>query len=158
MGPTIQKEHVQAVSSPEGVLQFFARLDYNVSEPADQTAASLGLAERVHHMVRQVRRITMLAMGPGLPAGLEIYWIEATHLTADLRKAAANAFRNKPANTFLLLTTREFSSLEFVLIEKASAKVGSLSGPSVSHRLLLVDRGNPRTCMFEFSSECGTRR
>lgn len=135
---------VQAVSSLEGVTRFFARLGYDVSNPAPLSAASLGITERVHHAFRSIQRIATHALGPGLPAGLEIYWTETTALTADIRKAVANAFRNKPAGTLVLMTTRDFGSLDFVMIERSIAQKSALgSQVAVSYRLLSVDRHNP---------------
>lgn len=140
----LSRAHIQAISSADGVEQFLARIGYDVSNPADQTAAGLGIAERVHHAVQQVRRVASHSLGHGLPAGLEVYWFEAKALTADLRKAAAAAFRNKPACTLLLMTTRDFASLDFVLVERALAESsGPGSGIAVSHRLMSVDRHNP---------------
>src|SRR4051812_24059504 len=98
---------IQAASDPEGVARLLARLGYDVSEPAEQTAVGLGVAERAQPLVRQVRRVVGLRAAPGLPPALEVYWFEAEALTAELRQAAVAAFRNKPAYGYLLvLTTR----------------------------------------------------
>lgn len=137
-------QDVQAASSLEGVRDLLARLDYDVSEPVHQTGASLGIAERVQHQVIQARRVAARRIAPGLPPALEVYVLEVTSLTADLRKTVANAFRNVPANVLLILTTRDYDPLDFVLVKKSPRETRAPAGQvAVSHQLLSVDRRNP---------------
>jgi hypothetical protein len=144
--PNLALADIQAASSLPGIQQFLGRLGYDVSEPVEQTAASLGFAERVHHLIRQAWRVAAKRLAPGLPPALEIYCLEATNLTADLRKAAISAFRNKPGNVLLIMTTRDYDPLDFVLVQK---EVGAAQAPAgqvaVSYRLLSVDRRHPNT-------------
>jgi len=48
---------VQAASDRAGVRQLLAALGYDTSQPSEQTAASLGVAERSQQLVRNVWRI-----------------------------------------------------------------------------------------------------
>ena len=95
-------------------------------------------------MVRQARRIAaQKAPGGPLPA-LEVYWFEVTSLTAELRRSLASAFRNKPLLRYLLIvTTRDFGQLDFVLVEKSLAQAAAGVQVSVSHQLFSVDRRHP---------------
>lgn len=137
-------DDIQAASSFEGVQQLLARLGYDVSEPVTQTAASLGVADRVAHMIRDARRVAAQKADPGLPPALEAYWLEVTALTADVRKAAVSAFRDKPANVLLLMSTRDFDPLECVLVQKSLRQSRAPGAQvAVSHRLLSVDRRHP---------------
>jgi hypothetical protein len=135
--------HVQAASSREGLQQLLGQLGYDRSEPVQQTPAGLGLAERAHHAVLQVWRLAAQRLVPGVP-GLEVYWFELKALTAELRKALVAAFRNKPVNALLLLTTRDFDPLDFVLVEKGPATSATPGGGvAVSARFFSVARRNP---------------
>jgi hypothetical protein len=134
---------IQAVSDGAGVSQLLAKLGYDVSDPAEQTAAGLGVAERVQHLIRMARRLVGQRSAPGLPPALEIYWFETTTLTADLRQAVVASFRNKPAQVLLLMTTRDFIQLDFVLVQKSLAVVASGGQVTVSHQLFSVDRRHP---------------
>lgn len=80
---------------------------------------------------------------PGLPPALEIYCFETTALTADLRQSVVAAFRNKSAQVLLILATRDFRQLDFVLVQKSLAVVAAGGQVSVSHQLFSVDRRHP---------------
>jgi hypothetical protein len=135
---------VQAASDRAGVQQLLAALGYDTSELSEQTAASLGVAERSQHLIRNVCRVAAERLSPGLPPALEVYCFETTALTVELRKALVAAFRNKPANALLIAATRDFDPLDFVLVEKA-VQAGGPGGArvAVSHRLMSVDRHHP---------------
>ncbi len=135
---------VQAASDRAGVQQLLAALGYDTSEPSEQTAASLGVAERSQHLIRSVCRVAAERLSPGLPPALEVYCFETTALTVELRKALVAAFRNKPANALLIAATRDFDPLDFVLVEK-DVQAGGPGGArvAVSHRLMSVDRRHP---------------
>ncbi len=139
--PDLSVADVQAASSRGGLQQLLARLGYDSRTPVEQTAVGLGFAERVQPLVLQAWRLVQ-RNGLGLP--LEVYWFEVKTLTVDLRKALATAFRNKPVNALLVLTTRDHNPLDFVLVEKA---LGATTGPggqvTVSYRLFSVDRLRP---------------
>ncbi len=140
----IKAATVQAASDRAGIQQLLAALGYDTSEPTEQTAASLGVAERSQHLIRNVCRVAAERLSPGLPPALEIYFFEVTALTVELRKALVAAFRNKPANVLLIVATRDFSPLDFVVVEKA-VEAGGPGGArvAVSHRLMSVDRHHP---------------
>jgi hypothetical protein len=132
---------IQAVSNLSGVQQLLAQLGYDSREPVQHTSAALGIAERVHPLIRQVWRLVQQP-GGGLP--LEIYWFEVTALTADLRRGVVAAFRNKPINALCILTTRDFDPLDFVLVERSLGHASSPGGQvTVSYRLLSVARRQP---------------
>lgn len=134
---------IQAISDCAEVARFLAKLGYDVSEPADQTSAGLGIAERTQHLVLTARRVVGHRAAPGLPPALEIYCFETTVLTADLRQSVVAAFRNKPAQVLLILATRDFRQLDFVLVQKSLAVVATGGQVSVSHQLFSVDRRHP---------------
>ena len=135
---------VQAASSLDGLRQLLAHLGYDVSDRVDQTAASLGVAERVQHQVVCARRIAAQRLGPGGPPALEVYAFEVVSLTADLRKAIVSSFRDKPANVLLILSTRDYDPLDFVLVQKALRQTRASGGQvAASHQLLSVERRNP---------------
>jgi hypothetical protein len=134
---------IQAVSDDAGVGQLLAKLGYDISDAADQTAAGLDIAERTQHLVRTARRLVGQRAAPGLPPALEIYWFETTALTVDLRQSLVAAFRNKPSQVLLLVTTRDFEQLDFVLVQKSLAVVAAGGQVSVSHQLFSVDRRHP---------------
>src|SRR5437588_12896930 len=104
--PNLALADIQAASSLPGIQQFLGRLGYDVSEPVEQTAASLGFAERVHHLILHAWRVAAKRLAPGLPPALEIYCLEATNLTADLRKAAIAPFRHQPGKQLLPMPPR----------------------------------------------------
>jgi hypothetical protein len=140
----ITKAHVQAATSREGIQQLLAHLGYDTSEPLQQTPAGLGVAERAHHSVLQVWRLAAQRLAPGMPAALEVYWFELKALTADLRKALVAAFRNKAVNALLLLTTRDFDPLDFVLVEREAGASAAPGGQvAVSFRFFSVARRHP---------------
>jgi hypothetical protein len=135
---------LQPVSSVDGLQKFIGRLGYDVSNPAELTAASLGIAERSQPSIRRARRLASQAIIPGGPAGFEIYAFETNARTVELRKALAAAFRNKPAKVLLLMATRDYDPLDFVLVEKeAGATGGPVLNVRVSYQFLSVDRRNP---------------
>jgi hypothetical protein len=61
---------------------------------------------------------------------LEVYCFETTAQTVELRKALAAAFRNKPANTLLIVATRDFDPLDLVLVER-TVQAGGPGGARV---------------------------
>jgi hypothetical protein len=140
----IQVGDIQGASSVAGVTDLLARLGYDVSEPLEQTAAALGLPERLHAAVLHIRRVAAQRMARSLDPTLEVYCLEVKGLTADLRKALAAAFRLKPVLPLFILATRAFDPLEFVLLEKTLAPSRAPGGQvTASYRLLSVDRRHP---------------
>ena len=135
--------NVQLIGGPEELRRFLGTLGYNVSDPIEQTAASLGVAERFQHAISQAHRVAAERLEPGLDPALEVYWLEVTALTAELRKAVVSAFRNKPAQTLLILTTKDFDPIDFVLVQRAPRQGTMPGGPAISHRLFSLDRRNP---------------
>ncbi len=135
---------VQAVGDVDGLTKLFDKLGYDTSAPTEQTAAALGVAEKGQAMVRQARRIVAQKAPAGPLPALEIYWFEVTSLTAELRRMLASAFRNKPLLRYLLvLTERDFSQLDFVLVEKGIAEAATGAQVAVSHQLFSIDRRHP---------------
>ena len=134
---------VQALSGPEELRRFLGTLGYDVSDPVEQTAASLGVAERYQHAISQAHRVAAERLEPGTDPALEVYWFEVGSLTADLRKAVVSAFRNKPAQTLVILTTKDFNPIDFALVQREPRKGPMPGGPAISHRLFSLDRRNP---------------
>ena len=121
----ITASDVQSLSGPDELRRFLGTLGYDVSDPVEQTAASLGVAERVQHAISQAHGVAAERLEPGLDAALVVYWFEVGSLTADLRKAVVSAFRNKPAQTLLILTTRDFDPIDFALVQRTPRKADS---------------------------------
>ncbi len=48
---------VQSLSGPDELRRFLGTLGYDVSDPVEQTAASLSIAERVQHAISQAHRV-----------------------------------------------------------------------------------------------------
>ncbi len=83
---------VQSLSGPEELRRFLGILGYDVSDPVEQTAASLGVAERFQHAISQAQRVAAERLEPGLDPALEVYWFEVSSLTAE----RAGPFRGLP--------------------------------------------------------------
>ena len=83
---------VQAASDRAGVQQLLASLGYDTSELSEQTAASLGVAERSQHLIRNVCRVAAERLSPGLPPALEVYCFETTALTVDSARRWSRRF------------------------------------------------------------------
>ncbi len=109
-----------------------------------KSTSTIRVSEKFQPLIAQAWRVAAEAVSPGAPPALAIYLFEVKALTAELRKALVAAFRNKAANVLLILTTRDYDPLDFVLVEKEIA-IGGPAGvrTSVSHRLLSVDRRHP---------------
>ncbi len=135
---------VQAASDRTGIQRLLGILGYDTSEAIEQTAASLGVAARFQRLVRSVHRLAAERLAPGLPPALEVYCFETTAQTVELRKALATAFRNKPVNVLLIVATRDFDPLDFVLVERAvQARGPGGARVAVDHRLISIDRRHP---------------
>lgn len=101
----------------------------------------------------------MQRLAPGGPPALEIYALEVSTLTADLRKAVVSSFRDKPANALLILTTRDYDPLEIVVVQKALRESRTPGAAvAVSHQFLSIDRRNPSRVHLRVLERLRTRR
>jgi len=140
----LREHQVQDLTSPDAVAAFFASLGYDTSARTRQTAANLGIM--AEGLVNQVRHAELLADQEGL---LQVYLFELTSVTVAATQGLARAFRNRAGNFLLVLTTRDYDHLDFVLLERyvpegasPTAMVGRREG-AVRPRVLSVERLKP---------------
>lgn len=139
----VTPQMIASLGDRPAITAFFGTLGYDVSQPEELTAASLGVPERIQHMVSQIWRIAAETAEPSQPAAREIYGVEATSVTADLRKNLANIVRNRVANALLVVTPKDSREIHLVLPVKSVAEGVTGAGVSVAHRWLALDRRRP---------------
>lgn len=69
----IKAADVQWLSRPEELRRLFGTLGYDVSDPVEQTVASLGVSEHAQHVISQAHRVAAERPEPGLDPALEVY-------------------------------------------------------------------------------------
>jgi hypothetical protein len=140
----LQIEQVQGLSSRDVVAAFFALLGYNIAARTRQTPANLGITADT--ITRQIRHVELVADQDSL---LQVYLFELASVTVAVTQGLARAFRNRAGNFLLVLTTRDYDHLDFVLLERyvpqgasPTAMVGRREG-AVRPRVLSVERLKP---------------
>lgn len=134
---------VQSLNNGDAVAALFSRLGYNVNERTEQAPGNLGIT--AEGTVRPIRRIELIANQEGL---LQVYLFELTSVTIAQTRALARVFRNRAGN-YLLVLTRDYESLDFVLLEKylpPESNGGSSLGArqvGIRPRALTVNRRKP---------------
>jgi hypothetical protein len=113
--------HLQALSSREAIVAFFAQLGYNTEARLKQTSAALGFTESLAHKVTHVERVADHENGE-----LQVYLLEMKHVTVALTQALARALRNRVGN-FLLVLTADYERIDFVLMDLVRPE-GSVGG------------------------------
>jgi len=131
------------LSSPGALTAFFARLRYDTSTRTPHSAASLGLSDAV---AKPIRRIEMIAGGDLF----QVYLVELTSVTVAATRALARAFRDRAGDFLFVITSGDYSRLDFVLLDRrddttpSPKSIASTAG-SARPRVLTVDRRNPST-------------
>ena len=140
----LREQQVQDLSSRDAIAGFFSALGYNTSARTRQTPANLGVT--AEGIANQIRHAELLADQESL---LQVYLFELTSVTVAATQGLARAFRNRAGNFLLVLTTRDYDHLDFVLLERyvpeatpPTAMVGRREG-AVRPRVLSVARLKP---------------
>lgn len=125
------------------VINFFARLKYNVDEamPLDHAALGLDTGDLPH----LVHAIYLVATDPD-DVDIRVYLLEVRSVTVQLRQKLARRFRERPENALLVLTGDGYETLDFVLLERTLARGTALGQPLkqvIRPRALTISRRNP---------------
>jgi len=140
----LREQQVQDLSNRDAVAGFFAALGYDTAARTRQTPANLGIA--AEGLASQIRHAELLADQEGL---LQVYLFELNSVTVAATQGLGRAFRNRAGNFLLVLTTRDYDHLDFVLLERyvpegasPTAMVGRREA-AVRPRVLSVERLKP---------------
>lgn len=139
----LQRNHIQRLSSREGVAAFFVTLGYPV-ERIPQTADALGIT--AESLKRQIVHIEQIAVDNEAD-WLHVYLLEMKSIRVADRQALARAFRNRSGDFLLVITTPAYDSLDFVLMERQTPEQEgtglALKQDIVRPRVLTVNRQKP---------------
>lgn len=134
---------VQQLADAAQVAHFFARLHYDVDGSIGLSHATLGLDSS--DLRQQILRIQRIAADP-VGGNLVIYLFEVRSLTVALTQAIARRFRDRPEDALLVLT-KDYTTLDFVLLERELAtgrsKLGGGLRQIIRPRSLTVHRRSP---------------
>src|SRR5690554_4297944 len=136
---------IQSLSNADAVAAFFLKLGYNVDGRIVQSTDALGITNA--ELLRQIARVERIASQDGF---LEVYLFEMRSLRVADRQALARTFRNRGGD-FLLVLTADYTSLDFVLLERIVPDApGGDGSPAMTRRqvivrprVLTVERQNP---------------
>ncbi len=123
------------------IVNFFARLRYDVDESSWVNHGALGLDRE--DMQQEIRRIRFV--GQTSDEEMAIYLFEVRSVTVQLTQRIARSFRNRPENILLVLT-KDYERIDFVLVEKdigESKKLGGGLKQIIRPRSITVDRRKP---------------
>lgn len=141
---------IQALSNPDALAAFFARLGYDTNTRLVQNVAAMNItADSLRASIIHIERLA------SQDAGLfEVYLFELRSVTQAATQAIVRTFRNRPGD-YLLVLTSDYQQLDFVLVERYSSAPGTSadftgSGSpltpkqvSVRPRVLTVNRRTP---------------
>ena len=138
----ILPEDIMSLASAEDIARFFATLGYHTNARTKQTASNINITG--DEITRQITDLELIADQDSL---LQVYLFELKSVTVVNTQTIARAMRNLPVNVLLVLTTREYDRIDFVLLEKVSPKE-SKKGPTAKQvgvipRVLSIQRRNP---------------
>lgn len=141
----LKPTHVQSIADREQVAGFFSLLGWDVSGRIRQEPELLGVtAEGVK---RNIHHCELVADAEGL---FHVYLFELKSITLAARDGIARVFRDKVPNCLLVLTTRDYDQVDFVLLERVLRKPTQSSGPTggaaqteLRVRSISVDRRRP---------------
>jgi len=133
---------IQGLNCADAVTAFFASLGYRTDARLIQAAANLGVTNET--ITRQIERLELIADQEGQ---LQLYLIELSSLTLAAVRAFAGAFRNRPGNYLLVLTT-DYERIDFVLLTKTApprepGQPMTQRQVIVRPRVLTIDRRHP---------------
>jgi hypothetical protein len=125
------------------VINFFARLNYQVDDATVLTHAALGMgSDELRHLIA---KIWSVATDPHAQE-IRVYLMEVRSVTVQLKQKLAQRFRERSGEILLVLTGDDYETLDFVLLERTLAKSKALGQPEkqvIRPRSLMVDRRNP---------------
>ena len=134
---------IQALSSRENLIAFFAKLGYHTDKCMTQTCSAMGITADT--LQRQIKSIERVALEDSGAEPLDVYLIELSSVTMSATQGLARALRNRIGN-YLLALTDDYEYIDFVLLERS---LPISSGPlatkqvSVRPRILTVNRRDP---------------
>lgn len=125
-------------------IAFFAHLGYDADRAIPLDHASLGLDSA--DLRQQIRRIQRVAEDP-MEGNIVVYLVEARSVTISLTQAIARRFRERPGDALLVLT-RDYETLDFVLLERElvpGRRLGAGKSQLIRPRSLTVNVDKERT-------------
>ncbi|MCU0486207.1 MAG: Eco57I restriction-modification methylase domain-containing protein [Anaerolineales bacterium] len=134
---------IQQLANADAVAGMFTALGYATERRIPQTPAALGFPENLAREVLRIERIADQEDG-----ALQVYLVELKRVTVALTQALARALKGRVGLFLLVLTTRDYQRLDFVLLEPITpheTAPGELreQAPVLRPRILSVDRRNP---------------
>ena len=133
---------VGQIENADQLVNFFARLGYNVDQSIRLDHAALGVDSA--DLRQQILAIRRVGEDPA-DGDIVIYLFEVRSVTVALTQAIARRFRDRPESALLVLT-KDYETLDFVLVERelaAGKKIGSGFRQIIRPRTLKVNRRNP---------------
>jgi hypothetical protein len=125
------------------VVNFFARLRYQVDGATVLTHAALGMGgDEWRHWVHKIWQVAADPDG----GDIRVYLMEVRSVTVQLKQKLAQRFRERSGEILLVLTGDGYDTFDFVLLERALARSKALGQPAkqvIRPRSLTVDRRNP---------------
>jgi len=152
-------DDIRELENADQVAHFFAKLRYNVDIRRNIPVA---VAPYIKDNLRpEIKNHELIAVDPE-DEDIKVYLFEVRSLTANLRNSLARGFLGTTDEKVLLVLTHDYSDLEFVYIERDTARSGrrgtSLK-PTARPIPLTVNRINPEPVKlrvlkrFTFSEE-----
>jgi hypothetical protein len=130
------------IENAQQVDRFFAGLGYNVDDAINLGHAALGMESAdLRQQIRQIRRV---GQDPA-DGEIVIYLFEVRSVTVTLTQAITRRFRERPESVLLVLT-KDYETLDFVLVEREVAPSKSRTAAQrqiIRPRALTVSRRNP---------------
>lgn len=133
-------KHIGQLETAEAVQNLFDLLGYDVGRASNISPTLLLDNEALRLESKAVRFI-----GTDQVKDIEIYLMEVRSVTVKLVQQLARAFRDR-AETILLVLTRNYEELDFVLLERVispSKRPGQSFSQAIRPRTLTVNRRNP---------------
>lgn len=110
---------IRQLENADEIAHFFAKLRYDVNERTNiPDYGVLGMGSE--DMRRHIDKIELIGKDPE-DGDISIYLFEVRSVTAKLRNDIARRFRERPENALLVLT-KDYEELEFVLLERVLSK------------------------------------
>ena len=139
----LTESHIRQLESADEIARFFALLKYNIDSRVTITDYKvLGLGGE--DLRQQIEHIEQIGTDPE-DGDIIIYLLKVRSVTAKLRNEIARRFRERTENALFVLT-KDYSEIEFVLLERAVA-AGNSRGLALKQIIrplpLSVNRLNP---------------
>ncbi len=140
-------EHIGQLTDAARVVAFFAHLGYDADRAIPLDHASLGLdSADLRQQIRRIQRVAESPAGDPAESRIVVYLFEARSVTVSLVQAIARRFRERTEDALLVLT-RDYEALDFVLLERELAagrsKLGGGLRQLIRPRSVTVRRRNP---------------